>query len=626
MCGIAGIVGPDAQRRRAPLVRMIAALGHRGPDSEGAHLFPNCALGHTRLSVIDVAGGAQPMLTPGGQAAVVFNGEIYGYKELRATLQSSYPFRTLSDTEVLLALYESRREAMLGVLPGMFAFAIWDERRQELFCARDRFGEKPFFYATAADGTFVFASELKAIVASGLIDPVIDPDSVAHYLRYLYVNPRRTIYRNIRVLPPAHRLLYRDGQIDVAPYWTLPPSGPRIDLDEAVRQFRDLLSRAVSKQLVADVPLGAFLSGGPDSSTIVALAAREHGRCKTFSFGFGSVIDELPFARGIAERYGTDHLELVDDDSSIAKLLPRMAQVYDEPFGDSSNIPTFLLCQLARRHVTVALTGEGSDELLGGYSYWYRSLYDMQQAAERNAAAAMLARVIAGVCRRSAVPMPDWAEHASAGRALRQQFSTPAAAHSQQTSYFSPGEIARLLGDDMRNDGRHGDAANVDEILRGDLGTYLPGDILVKADRASMAHGLELRAPFLDWAFASFCISLPLDLKITRTTDKAILREAFADSWTPAIRARGKQGFGAPVAHWLRRPEVAALTRDVLYDRKSRVYDLISYDAAADARERTDYQTWALLVLALWADSTPASHRASSSAPDTVGVPAAPVA
>ncbi len=605
---------------------MVAALRHRGPDGDGVHLFANCALGHTRLSVIDVAGGAQPMLAPDGQTAVVFNGEIYGYKALRASLQSTYAFRTLSDTEVLLALYESRREAMLDVLPGMFAFAIWDQRRQELFCARDRFGEKPLFYATAGDGAFIFASELKAIVASRLIDPVVDTDSVAHYLRYLYVHPRRTIYRNIRVLPPAHQLLYRDGEIDVAPYWTLPAPGPSIDVDDAVRQFRDLLSSSVSTQLVADVPVGAFLSGGLDSSTIVALAAREHGPCKTFSFGFGSAIDELPFARGIAERYGTDHLELSDDDASVADLLPRMAVVYDEPFGDSSNIPTFLLCQLARRHVTVALTGEGSDELLGGYDYWYRSLHDMQRAGERNATAALMARVAAGICRRSGMPMPDWAGHASVGRVLRQQFHTLGAAHSQQSSCFSPGEVARLLGQGTADDGRDTSAVSVDDILRGDLTTYLPGDILVKADRASMAHGLELRAPFLDWEFASFCISLPLQLKITRGADKMILRKAFADSWTPEIRARGKQGFGAPVAHWLQRPAVGALTQDVLDDRRSRLYDLISYDAAAEARERNDYRTWALLVLGLWVDSTSAAHRASGPAPGGVGVAPAPVA
>jgi asparagine synthase (glutamine-hydrolysing) len=607
MCGIAGIVAPGAQQYGERLARMVGTLRHRGPDGDGAHLFPSCALGHTRLSVIDVAGGAQPMVAPDGQTAVIFNGEIYGYKELRASLHGAYPFRTLSDTEVLLALYESRQKAMLDVLPGMFAFAIWDQRRQELFCARDRFGEKPLFYATAADGTFVFGSELKAVLASGLIQPVVDPDSLAHYLRYLYVHPHRTIYRNIHVLPPAHRLSYRNGQIDVAPYWILPAPQPGIGVEEAVQQFRDLLTRAVSKQLVADVPVGAFLSGGLDSSTIVALAASEHGRCRTFAFGFGSVIDELPFARGIAHLYGTDHVELSDDDARIADLLPRMAEVYDEPFGDSSNIPTFLLCEHARRHVTVALTGEGSDELLGGYAYWYRPLRDMEGAAGRHAMTSALARIIGGVCRRLGSAVPEWARHANAGNALRRQWGTLAAVHDQHASYFSPGEIASLL-DRPPDAARSALTDNLDEILRADLTTYLPGDILVKADRASMAHGLELRAPFLDSEFASFCISLPVRLKVTKTEDKAILRRAFADTWTPEVRARAKQGFGAPVEHWLRRPDVAALTHDVLDDRHSAVYNLISFEASEGARTGNDYRTWALLVLALWADSTRAGR------------------
>ncbi len=615
MCGIAGIVGLNAQHHQMALARMVAALRHRGPDGDGVHLFANCALGHTRLSVIDVAGGAQPMLAPDGQTAVVFNGEIYGYKALRASLQSTYAFRTLSDTEVLLALYESRQETMLDVLPGMFAFAIWDQRRRELFCARDRFGEKPLFYATAGDGAFIFASELKAIVASGLIDPVVDTDSVAHYLRYLYVHPRRTIYRNIRVLPPAHRLLYRDGEIDVAPYWTLPAPGPRIEVDDAVRQFRDLLSRAVSAQLVADVRVGAFLSGGLDSSTIVALAANEHPRFRTFAFGFGPVIDELPFARSIAERYGTDHLELSVDDAGVAELLPRMATVYDEPFGDSSNIPTYLLCRCAREHVTVALTGEGSDELLGGYAYWYRPLFDMERAADRLTLQTAVARLAGGICRRFGVAPPEWVSHANAGNALRSRWGTPAAAHADQCSYFSRVEVGRLLEEDTRRDDRAVDDSTLDQVLREDLMTYLPGDILVKADRASMAHGLELRAPFLDREFASFCISLPLQLKITRSADKVILRRAFAESWTPAIRARGKQGFGAPVAAWLQRPKVRALARDVLYDPASRLYDVISYDAAAETRERGDYKTWALLVLGIWAAAHGVSTRNAQDGP-----------
>jgi asparagine synthase (glutamine-hydrolysing) len=436
MCGIVGIVAPDAARREAPIRRMIGSLRHRGPDGEGEHYFPGCALGHTRLSIIDRAGGAQPMLTRDGQTAVVFNGEIYGYKDLRDTILRDYPFRTSSDTEILLALYERGQESMLDRLPGMFAFAMWDERRQQLFCARDRFGEKPFFYASAADGTFVFASELKAILASGLIDPVIDPDSVAHYLRYLYVHPHRTIYRNVHVLPPAHRLIYRGRRLDVASYWRLPDPGLPVGLDEAAEQFRTLMSRAVAKQLIADVPVGAFLSGGLDSSTIVALAAAERGRCRTFSFGFGPVIDELPFARGIAERYGTEHTELTDTQTDVADLLTQMAEVYDEPFADSSNIPTFLLCQQARRHVTVALTGEGADELLAGYSFWYRPLFEIDQAARQDRATRTVARIAGAMSRRTGIAPSNWLGRTNRGALLGRRFSNVGAALSEQTAYL----------------------------------------------------------------------------------------------------------------------------------------------------------------------------------------------
>jgi asparagine synthase (glutamine-hydrolysing) len=609
MCGIAGIVAPNVQDRRTALGQMMSALRHRGPDGDGTFFASGCALAHTRLSIIDIAGGAQPMLSPDRQAAVVFNGEVYGYQELRAGLQDLYQFRTASDTEVLLALYQKHGLAMLDRLPGMFAFAIWDASRHELFCARDRFGEKPLFYAIADDGTFVFGSEIKSIIASGLIDPVIDVASVAHYLRYLYVHPHRTIYRNIHVVPPAHRLVFSAGRVVVEPYCALPAAEPgdSLNVDEAVDQFRELLGRAVAKQLIADVPVGAFLSGGLDSSTIVALMAQHGSKCKTFSFGFGPVIDERPFARGIADRYGTDHIELSAADSNIADEMVRMSSVYDEPFADSSNIPTYLLCREARKHVKVALTGEGSDELLAGYSYWYRALYDMEEAGARNPAVALLARVITGVCRRVGVAAPETIAHMTSGAALRQRFDTIGSAHSSQSRVFDDATIGKLLGRAAGDDRSDWGYRTLDETLRGDLTTYLPGDILVKADRASMAHGLELRAPFLDWDFASFCIRLPLRLKITRDTDKVILRRAFADAWTPAIRQRGKQGFGAPVAHWLQQPAVDALKNDILGNRASRVYDLVSYQAAQDVARHGDYRTWTLMVLALWMESLPAA-------------------
>lgn len=616
MCGIAGIVGPAAGQHRASLDAMVRALAHRGPDGRGETSFPDCLLGHTRLSVIDVERGVQPMHTPDGHTAVVFNGEIYGYRTLRSALRPDYPFRTESDTEVLLALHVRHRHQMLDHLSGMFAFAIWDDRRRELFCARDRFGEKPFFWAWAEDGSFVFASEIKGILASGLVTPEIDRGSLEHYLRHLYVHPHRTIYRNVHVLPPAHRLCWRDGRVDVAAYWAPPPVEPGISARDATERFRALLDRAVRRQLVADVPVGLFLSGGLDSSTIVALAARAHGgpRTRTFAFGFGRVIDERPYARGIAERYGTLHTELSDEDADLPALLERMAQVYDDPFADSSNIPTYLLCRHARRHVTVVLTGEGSDELLGGYTYWYRALHEMERAADRGAAMHAVGGVIGAICRRTRMPAPAWAAPSTSGRAWRRQFRTVGAAHAARTAVMGPADLSRLVpGSGELADERDG-IESLDGVLRSDLATYLPGDILVKTDRASMAHGLELRAPFLDAELASFCLSLPARLKVTDASDKVVLRRAFARAWTPEVRRRPKQGFGAPVREWLRRPDVDALRRDLLGNARSAVFDLVDFRAVQELAATGDYRAWALLVLAVWAASRRPTRPAAAGA------------
>jgi asparagine synthase (glutamine-hydrolysing) len=610
VCGIAGIAGPAAKTHRAALDRMVASLRHRGPDGQGVHVFDRCALGHTRLEVVDPAGSAQPLLARDGLTAVVFNGEVYGYRDLRAGALSGYPFRTAGDTEVLLALYERHGDAMVEHLPGMFAFAIWDERRQRLFCARDRFGEKPFFYTTTPDGTFLFGSELKAILAADLIDPEIDRTSVAHYLKYLYVHPHRTICRDVQVLPPAHRLVWEDGRIAVSRYWQLPSAEPRLGLDEAAEQFAALLSRAVARQLVADVPVGAFLSGGLDSSTIVALASRQGPRCRTFSFGFGPAIDELPYARGIAQRYGTDHTELHDSSANLGDLIVRMAEVYDEPLADSANIPTYLLCGLARRDVTVALTGEGADELLGGYEFWYRSLFDMDAAARRGRLAHVAARLAGAVCRRTALATPAWIAEENRGAVLRRQFASPGAVHATRTACFTSREVAALVPDliDAPPD-RGAGARSLDEVLRADLAGYLPGDILVKTDRAAMAHGLELRAPFLDVDVASFCASLPVALKIDRDRDKVLLRRVFEDAWTPEVRNRAKQGFGAPVHEWLRRPAVRALLHDLLGNPRSHVYDVIERAAARPLLTAGDGRTWSLLVLAAWMEHSALATR-----------------
>ncbi len=600
MCGIAGIVAPGARRYEGRLRKMVSALAHRGPDGSGIHLFGDCALGHARLAVVDLKTGGQPMLSPDSRVGVTFNGEIYGFREIRSSLRG-YPFRTAADTEVILALYHAHGTGLLPHLPGMFAFALWDDRRQELVCARDRFGEKPFYYAFGGGGEFIFASEIKAIVASGLLAPAIDEGAVAHYLRYLHVHPAGTIYENVYTLPPAHMLRFANGVLSVERYWSLPPPDGAVSLPDAVERFRDLFLRSVSRQLVADVPVGVFLSGGLDSSTVVAAACRTRPNIRTFSFGFEEGVNELPFAQEVASLYATDHVVLSDSPpgADIAALLETMQEVYDEPFADSSNIPTWLIAKYAREHVKVILSGDGGDELLAGYP-WYRPPRAVSVGRPRETG--FFLRAVSGIARRLDMTL---------GRAAAAQGSSPADSRPPERpagrrALFGDDELGRLglrpAAEASGDDGSES-ADPLDAALRGDIGNYLPGDILVKTDRASMAHGLELRAPFLDVDLASYCISLPGRLKLDSREDKIVLRRAFEDAWPPSVRTRGKQGFGGPVDRWLARPSVRALKETMLNDPRRRLFSLLSFGATRPYVHQDSYKTWTLLVLGLWMEA-----------------------
>ena len=601
MCGIAGIVAPEVARHGAALERMVSALRHRGPDGPGSHLFRNCGLGHARLSIVDLKSGEQPMFGRDGAVGLTFNGEIYGFREIRGRLRG-YDFRTTSDTEVVLALYEEHGEGLVGHLPGMFAFALWDDAEQSLFVARDRFGEKPFYYAWGPGGELLFASEIKSLLASGLVRPKLNRRALGHYLKYLYVNPNETIYSNVFTLPPAHTLSFREGRLEVRRYWDLPAGAEPVSEREAVEEFRRLFERAVEKQLVADVPVGAFLSGGLDSSSVVAVASRSYPRLKTFSFGFRDSLSELPHARAVAEMYGTDHVEMEDEGEPISDLLVEMARVYDEPFADSSNIPTYLISRAASRHGKVALTGDGGDELLGGYAGWYRPLWEMERGAAYPSGTASLVWRAMRVSSALGLRSPESWGQITRGVGLRRQYESIALAHAKQKEVFDDAELSRLgldAGSAAAANGTRG-AGGVDDAMRMDLCDYMPGDILVKIDRASMAHGLELRAPFLDVELASFCVSLPSRLKITARDEKWILRRSFAEAWPESIRAKEKCGFGAPVDRWLERPDVAALKSRVLDDPRHALFSLIPFGASREASARGDYRTWALLVLGLW--------------------------
>jgi len=603
MCGVAGIVAPEANSFRPALDRMVAALSHRGPDGSGTHIFPGCALGHTRLSIVDLTTGDQPMLAADGTIAITFNGEIYGFREIRSKLED-YLFHTTSDTEVILALYQIYGKNFLQYLPGMFAFALWDERKQTLFAARDRFGEKPFYYALGRRGEFVFASEIKALSASGLIDPKISRESLAHYLRYLYVHPHRTIYENVFVLPPAHCLRLIGTSLSIERYWHLPASKEVMSVPDAVAEFRRLFEKAVERQLIADVPVGSFLSGGLDSSSVVAVASRNYPTLKTFSFGFRDSFNELPFAREIAQLYGTEHIELEDEQTDIADLLVEMASVYDEPFADSSNIPTYLISQAARRHSKVVMTGDGGDELLAGYDYWYRPLWEIEHDSAYPAGVVSSLQRATRLFSRTGLQSPTAWQQIIRGQARRKNSESLVQRHARQKQLFSDSELRRL--------GFNGEVAAVDAarlsntldgVLREDLGNYMPGDILVKTDRASMAHGLELRTPYLDVDFASFCISLPSRFKMTSDEDKWILRRSYSQAWSESTRRRKKCGFGAPVDRWLKRDSVVDLKRRILDNPKHSLFSLIPFKASRPFVARDNYQTWILLTLGLWFQS-----------------------
>jgi asparagine synthase (glutamine-hydrolysing) len=601
MCGIAGIVGDTAEIREKQVQAMTDAIAHRGPDGDGIYSFGRCTLGHRRLSIIDLSTGDQPMLGAEGREAIVFNGEIYGYREIKTSLAGEYAFKTSSDTEVILALYDKYGTDLFEHLPGMFAIALWDDRKGQLLCGRDRFGEKPLYYAIGKGGEFVFASEIKAILASGLIQPVLSMDSLTHYLRHLYVHPHKTIYENVFTLPPAHFLTFRDGKISVKRYWRLPSTNDTVSLNEAAEKFRHLFRESVRKQLVADVPVGAFLSGGIDSSLVVGAAAEYKDRIRTISFGFGNQINELPYAKLVADKYSTDHLEIQQPMPDLGDLLIKMQTIYDEPFADSSNIPTYLISLAASRELKVVLTGDGGDELLGGYAFWYRHLIDIEKATHfegyKKALLPYVAR-IAGKIGNGYFPFLSRQQSILAGV----KDTSPQKIHAEQNNFFTNAQLSELGIDSAsdRDDYSFAFENTVSDAMRMDIENYMPGDILVKTDRAAMANGLELRAPFLDKDLAEFCISLPHRLKLNYKEEKLVAKRAFRDMLPPVIAKRSKQGFGAPVTAWLQSPPLKELKSEYLQNRNRKIFQVIDFGTVKEMLKKDGYDTWILLTLALW--------------------------
>lgn len=594
MCGIAGILSPNARNYTAELQRMTDAIAHRGPDAADHQFLENAALGHRRLSIVDLSEtGKQPMFSNTRNECIVLNGEIYGYLDLKKKY-TDYPYRGTSDTELILAMYQAKGENLIHELPGMFAFAIWDEKKQELFCARDRFGEKPFFYATGKNGEFIFASEIKAILASGLITPTINLEALSHFLQNGYVSAYQSIYENIHTLPPAHQLIYSNGKIEVKRYYRIPQNDRKISLAEAKEEFTTLLKNAVKKQLVADVEVGSFLSGGLDSSTIVVLVNDFLPKQTTISFGYSGENSELDFAEEIARKYNTNHIEIFENRGDIAKELLKVSPYFDEPFADMSYVPQYKICQAAARHLKVVLAGDVGDELFGGYNFYTVENQLKNHFSYNNAL------VKFGLKQFGKFKETSFLTKANIVYKNIYDFH-----QNRVRNFFNPTEM-KELGIKTKYHQDYSFQVNknsVNDMMRVDIEKYVPGNMLVKSDRMAMANSLEVRTPFLDKDFAEFCIQLPDSLKLDTNNDKIILRETMQHYWTDSIKKRHKQGFGSPVEDWFKEKSLMNLSNDLLTDKSQKVFDYINFN---DAQKHLngDKKHWNLLQLALWAYNT----------------------
>lgn len=572
MCGISGIV--DVVERRPVdedvLRRMNGTMGHRGPDGDGFHVEPGVGFGHRRLSIIDLEGGKQPLYNEDHSVVVTFNGEIFNFMEVEAELLAKgHSFRTRCDTEVIVHAWEEWGQDCLSRFNGMFAFAVWDRNRQTLFVARDRLGVKPLYYALLPDGRLLFGSELKAILAHRDAPRQMDPTAVEDYFAFGYVPDPKTIYAGIRKLPPGHCWTIVRGRPAGEPraYWDVPLTGaappPRSE-GEWHAELRARLQEAVRKRLVADVPLGAFLSGGIDSSAVVAMM-REIGasRILTCSIGFREPeFDESQYARMVAEAKQTDHRSEVVEAADYG-VLDRLAAAYDEPFADSSAIPTYRVCELARRHVTVALSGDGGDEDFLGYRR-----YKMFAAEEhvRSRLPQGVRQAIFGPLGRF-YPKLDWAPRILRGKTTFQALARDTVDAYLHTVSFSDDDLrGKLFSPGLRRDLQGYHAREVfrahvaSKEFRDPLGlvqyldykTYLPGDILTKVDRASMAHSLEVRTPFLDYEFVEWAAGLPSAVKLRGSEGKHVLKQSLRPLLPDEILFRRKMGFGVPIDRWFR--------------------------------------------------------------------------
>ncbi len=620
MCGIVGFVNrAGEQADRAIAERMTATLAHRGPDGDGIYCEGPAALGHRRLSIIDLAGGSQPMANEDNTIWLTYNGELYNEFELRKELLAKgHTYRTSCDTETLIHLYEEEGINFARRLNGMFAAAIWDSRRRRLVLIRDRMGQKPLFYGEFPGGGLAFGSEPKALLAHPAIGRTLDQASLARYLFYEYVPAPHSIWQSLRKLPRGQVLCWEDGKVSVSSYWNPHESSPAgLNFEAAAARFWTQFRDAVSRHRRSDVPIGVFLSGGIDSSSVAAAlceiepAASVH----TFSIGFEDPsFDESRHARAVAHHLGTDHHEQTFSIDTVYQLLPKVASWLDEPFGDASILPTHLLSRFARSEVKVVLGGDGADELLAGYPTFLA-----ERAARMFRRLPRPAQALAGAAvRKLPVDHRNFSFDFKVKQFLRGAAEPLPLAHQRWLGSFSGAEITELLvgGDPIGIEDEHlrrarlidGGADALSRSLALYQDTYLPEDILTKVDRASMACGLEVRAPFLDAGLVDFMQGLPPSFKLGRNRTKRLLKRAVAGKLPPEILARPKKGFGIPVASWLRGP-LAPLMNELLAPERLKRQGL--FNAQVVARRIVEHQSgehdhrkplWTLLIFQLWCD------------------------
>jgi asparagine synthase (glutamine-hydrolysing) len=627
MCGIAGFVESagasplNTEGRERLIQRMCDVIRHRGPDDQGTLVADGVALGMRRLSIIDLSTGHQPIHNEDRTIWVVFNGEIYNFRELRNELAAAgHRFYTATDTETIVHAYEEWGTAAVGRFRGMFGLAIWDARSRMLLIARDRLGIKPLHYAEV-NGRLYFGSEIKSLLEAPELSRDLDLAALDHYLSFLYTPRDGSIFKNIRKLPPAHLLTWSDGRVTLQRYWQLPADETYNDSEaSAVRDLRTVLSDAVRSHLVSDVPLGAFLSGGIDSSLVVGLMAHTSGaRVKTFSIGFNEPeFDEIEHARLVAQHFDTDHHEFVVKPDAIS-ILDRLVSHFDEPFADPSAIPTWYVSEMARRHVTVVLSGDGGDELFGGYDRYVP--HPRVAAFDRYSPRAL---------RRAAAIAATRLPHGARGRNfLRHVGRNAQGRYIDSIRFFAADEKPALLTADVlrmlngadaevrlaRHFERYAHLPWPSQMMRFDAETYLPEDVLTKVDRMSMAHSIESRVPLLDNEVISFACSLPASLKIRNGRRKHVLKEVASTLLPAAILNRRKQGFGVPLGVWFR-DDLRELFADTLlsaaalqrgYFEPASVRRLVE-DHVSGRRDHT-WRLWQLVVFERWHHSYIDRHR-----------------